>query len=95
MLHSLILVSADICFSSIQGVVSSNIYIDSPQYYVGHGVVLAYLFVFLLCGSLITRFLLVQENKKRKAGERDRWMENKNEADMRLMGDNRYRYNFP
>lgn len=44
---------------------------DKPQYVLGHSVVLAYMALFLLGGSVLLRQLLVRENKKRRNGERD------------------------
>ncbi|KAI9663555.1 MAG: hypothetical protein M1831_002564 [Alyxoria varia] len=76
-------------YGNLNGVMSSNIYIDPPRYYVGHGVVLAYLFLFLFCGSIVTRWLLVQENKKRKEGKRDYWVDGKSEEEVSLLGDKR------
>ncbi|KAF2759338.1 MFS general substrate transporter [Pseudovirgaria hyperparasitica] len=78
-------------WGNLNGVVSSNIYQtkDAPQYYVGHGVVLAYLTLFYGLGSVVTHLLLRQENGKRRRGERDGWAEGKNEAEMELLGDKR------
>jgi len=76
----------------LNGVVSSNIYRqkDAPKYRLGHGVVLAYLVLFLFTGSILTSFSLRAENKKRRSGARDHWTEGKSEADVDLMGDKRY-----
>jgi len=60
-------------WGNLNGVVSSNIYRNGPQFYAGHGTVLAYLTIFLCVGSLVTRQLLDRENKKRLRGERDYW----------------------
>jgi len=78
-------------WGNLQGVVSSNIYRakDKPKYYLGHGVVLAYLSLFLFCGSLMTHLLLKAENKKRQAGKRDHWVEGKDDAEIRMLGDKR------
>jgi len=72
-------------------VVSSNIYQqkDSPQFRPGHGVVLAYMVLFLLGGSIMTTLLLRQENKKRIAGKRDHWAEGKSQDEVEKLGDNR------
>jgi hypothetical protein len=51
--------------------------------------VLAYLSLFLFCGSLMTHFLLKAENKKRQAGKRDHWVEGKDDAEIRMLGDKR------
>ncbi|KAK6002901.1 hypothetical protein QM012_001651 [Aureobasidium pullulans] len=78
-------------WGNLQGVVSSNIYRakDKPKYYLGHGVVLAYLTLFLFCGSLLTHLLLKAENKKRQAGKRDHWVEGKDESEIKMLGDKR------
>lgn len=69
--------------------VSSNIYrtSDKPRYFLGHGVVLAYLALFLLLGSFVTRMMLVAENKKRMGGKRDGWVEGKSEQEVQELGD--------
>jgi MFS family permease len=76
-------------WGNLNGVVSSNIYRqkDKPRFFLGHGVVLAYLALFLFGGSIITRFMLVAENKKRMAGKRDHWVEGKSEQEVLEMGD--------
>jgi hypothetical protein len=83
-------------WGNLNGVVSSNIYRtkDRPRFTLGHAVVLGYLSVFLLGGSIVTRILLVRENKKREKGERDHWVEGKSEEEIKEMGDRRpdFRY---
>lgn len=78
-------------WGNLNGVVSSNIYRqkDKPRFFLGHSVVLAYLTLFLLGGSIVTRMLLVWENKKRKEGARDVWVEGKSEKEVGEMGDQR------
>lgn len=78
-------------FGNLNGVVSSNIYRaqDKPNYYLGHGVVLAYMVVPLLLGGIATHFALEAENKKRLAGERDHWIEGKSQEEIALLGDRR------
>lgn len=51
--------------------------------------VLAYLTLWLFFGSIITRFLLIWENKKRRQGRRDHWVEGKSEREVVEMGDQR------
>ena len=70
---------------------ASNIYrqADAPNYRPGHGVVLAYLVLFLLIGSLCTHFYLEGENKKRQSGKRDAWSEGKSPLDLKKRGDMR------
>ena len=46
--------------------------------------------LFLLGGSILLRILLVRENKKRLAGERDAWIVGKSEEEIDLLGDKRY-----
>lgn len=79
-------------WGNINGVVSSNIYINDPEYYEGHGTVLAYLALFLCLGSIVTRQLLVRENKARKSGKRDYLTEGKSEAEIADMADGDARY---
>lgn len=78
-------------WGNLNGVVSSNIYRgrDKPRYFLGHGVVLAYLVLWLLGGSIVTRFLLARENKKRISGKRDEWVEGKSGAEVEALGDKR------
>ena len=78
-------------WGNLNGVVASNIYQvkDKPLYRKGHGVVLAYLTVFLFGGSLLQWFLLRKENAKRRMGGRDYWAEGKNQSEVELLGDNR------
>jgi MFS family permease len=78
-------------WGNLNGVVSSNIYrsADAPRFRPGHSVVLAYLMLWLFGGSVVTRFLLARENKKRLNGERDAWAEGKNEKEIEAMGDKR------
>jgi MFS family permease len=76
-------------WGNLNGVVSSNIYrqADKPRFFLGHGVVLAYLTLFLFGGSIVTRTMLMLENGKRKSGKRDHWVEGKNETEVLEMGD--------
>jgi hypothetical protein len=76
-------------FSNMNGVVSSNIYDpkEKPKYPTGHGTVLAYMIVCLLGGSIFMHLALRRENRLRRAGKRDHWLEGKNEEELRMMGD--------
>ncbi|KAK5107451.1 hypothetical protein LTR62_001249 [Meristemomyces frigidus] len=78
-------------WGNLNGVVSSNIYRaqDKPNYRLGHGVVLAYMVLFLLGGSLFTHFMLVAENKKRLAGKRDGRVAGLSRSEIELLGDMR------
>jgi MFS family permease len=79
-------------WGNLNGIVASNIYRpqDKPGYKLGHGVVFAYLTLFLLGGSLGTHFALKRENEKRRAGGRDGWVEGKSRSEVELLGDKRY-----
>lgn len=78
-------------WGNLNGIVSSNIYrqADAPQFYPGHGTVLAYLVVFLFGGSIVQYVLLRQENAKRRRGERDHWVEGLSQSEIELLGDKR------
>jgi hypothetical protein len=75
----------------LNGIVSSNIYRqqDAPNYRPGHGVVLAYLVLFLFGGSILTTTGLRMENKKRLSGQRDHWVQGKSQSEVELLGDHR------
>ena len=77
--------------TSPTGIVSSNIYRaqDKPRFKPGHAVVLAYEAVFLLGGSIVQHLLLRRENAKRRAGERDVWVQGKTEQEIEKLGDKR------
>ncbi|KAL4952173.1 putative MFS transporter [Aspergillus filifer] len=76
-------------WGNLNGIVSSNIYrgADKPDYYPGHGTVLAYLVLFQFGGSVIQYFLLRRENAKRRRGERDAWVEGLDQSKIRMLGD--------
>lgn len=76
-------------WGNLNGIVSSNIFPQSsgPRFLEGHGVVLAYLVVFLLGGSVLTHWGLERENGKRRAGERDFWVRGKSEEEIEELGD--------
>lgn len=76
-------------WGNLNGIVSSNIFPQSsgPRFLEGHGVVLAYLVVFLLGGSVLTHWGLERENGKRRAGERDVWVRGKSEEEIEELGD--------
>ncbi|CAK7274821.1 hypothetical protein SEPCBS119000_006368 [Sporothrix epigloea] len=76
-------------WGNLNGAVSSNIYFDPPRYFVGHGVILAYMAIFLLGGSLLMTVLLRRENAKRKRGERDSWLDGLDEIEIEMLGDQR------
>lgn len=78
-------------WGNLNGIVSSNIYrtVDAPQYYPGHGIILAYLVLFLLVGSIVQYVLLRRENSKRRSGKRDQWVAGLDERQLYQRGDMR------
>lgn len=82
-----IVIGAVIGFGGLNGVVSSNIYFNPPKYTVGHSVILAYLIVGLLGGSLLLEWLLIRENKLRKEGKRDHWVQGLSKEEIEMLGD--------
>ena len=78
-------------WGNLNGVVSSNIYIKGdPGYRKGHGIVLAYLVLFLTGGSTILHFLLQRENARRRAGALDHIVQGKSKEEIEALGDVRY-----
>ncbi|RDW64706.1 MFS general substrate transporter-54 [Coleophoma cylindrospora] len=76
-------------WGNLNGIVSSNIYFQKPKYTVGHAVVMAYMIVCLLGGSIAMHVLLRRENAARRAGKRDHWVEGLNEKEREALGDRR------
>lgn len=76
-------------WGNLNGIVSSNIFFEGPRFYQGHGVILAYMVVFLLGGSLLMTTLLQRENRLRAEGKRDSWAEGKSELELEQEGDKR------
>ncbi|KAK2605840.1 hypothetical protein QQS21_003794 [Conoideocrella luteorostrata] len=76
-------------WGNLNGVVSSVIYRWPPRYFQGHGTIIAYLAVCMFGGSLLFTSMLSMENKKRRRGERDHWVEGKTEAEINALGDKR------
>lgn len=74
-------------WGNLNGIVSSNIYIDPPEYHIGHGVILAFLLVFLSGGSALMTVLLRVENRRRRLGKRDSLLEEKSEEEVKELGD--------
>lgn len=83
-------------FGNLNSVVSSNIYrqADSPRYFPGHGVVLAYLILFLFGGSVVNYIAQKKANANRAAGKKDYLLEGKTEAEILDLADfdPRFRY---
>ncbi|KNG89067.1 MFS transporter [Aspergillus nomiae NRRL 13137] len=78
-------------WGNLNGIMSSNIYrnADAPNYYPGHGTVLAYLTLFLFIGSVLEYFLLKRENRKRQRGDRDHRVEGLTSEEIAQLGDKR------
>jgi hypothetical protein len=78
-------------WGNMNGVVSSNIYMNSekPHYRTGHGIVLAYMVLFLFGGTCFMHFMLKRENNLRKSGRRDDLLQGKTESEIEIMGDKR------
>ncbi|CCM02520.1 uncharacterized protein FIBRA_04622 [Fibroporia radiculosa] len=72
-------------FGNINGAVSSNVYRseDAPWYRMGHGIVLAYIGIGLIC-SVSYIVLLKRENAKRDRGERDEIIQGVNDDQVHL-----------
>ncbi|KAI5848604.1 major facilitator superfamily domain-containing protein [Morchella snyderi] len=78
-------------WGNLNGVMSSNVYRgrDKPHYTLGHAIVLGYLAVGLLGGSILNYVLLQRENNKRKNGERDVWVQGLDQRQIEKLGDRR------
>lgn len=76
-------------WGNLNGVVSSNIYFKGPEYTVGHATVMAYMIVALLGGSILLEVLLRRENKLRRTGQRDHWVEGLTPQQVLALGDRR------
>jgi MFS family permease len=74
-------------WGNLNGIISANIYFSPPRYIEGHAVVLAFLVVFLLGGSLLMTSLLQLENKKRRLGRRSYVLDGKTKAEIDNLGD--------
>lgn len=76
-------------WGNLNGIVSSNIYFKAPKYTVGHAVIMGYMIVCLLGGSIALELLLIRENRLRKEGKRDHWVEGLTEKEVESLGDMR------
>ncbi|KAI2463084.1 MFS general substrate transporter [Annulohypoxylon bovei var. microspora] len=74
-------------WGNLNGIVSSNIYFNPPRYLEGHGVMVAYMTLFLFGGSVLMTTLLRIENNKRRQGKRDYRIEGKSAAEIEALGD--------
>ncbi|TVY17169.1 putative transporter [Lachnellula arida] len=76
-------------WGNLNGIISSNIFQKPPKYVSGHATILGYMIVFLLGGSIVLDLLLVRENKKRREGKRDHWVEGLSAKESETLGDMR------
>ncbi|KJR86005.1 uncharacterized protein SPSK_08988 [Sporothrix schenckii 1099-18] len=76
-------------WGNLNGIVSSNIYFAAPRYFVGHGVVLSYMALFLFGGSVLMTLMLRRENTRRKRGDRDGWVTGLTASEIDMLGDRR------
>ncbi|KAM5372976.1 hypothetical protein ACJZ2D_007187 [Fusarium nematophilum] len=76
-------------WGNLNGVVSSNIYLEAekPRYWSGHGVVLAYQVCFLLGGSIFMHFALRKMNRDRRQGKLDAQWDSLTDEDKWIRGD--------
>lgn len=84
-----VMVGVVVGWGNMNGVVSSNIYDpkEKPHYRTGHGIVLAYMALFLFGGTLFMHVALKRENRLRKEGKRDHWVQGKTEEEIEDLGD--------
>ncbi|KAF4469067.1 MFS transporter [Fusarium albosuccineum] len=80
-----------VMWNNLNGIGSSNVYRgqDAPNFRTGHGVVLGYIVVLLLGGSLLQTLVLRWENRKRRNGEHDSRIAGPSEFQLHLLGDKR------
>jgi hypothetical protein len=76
-------------WGNLNGIVSSNIYFQSPRFTVGHAVVLAYMVVCLFGGSILMTLLLRKENAAKLAGKRDHLVQGMSKQEAESLGDKR------
>ena len=76
-------------WGNLNGIVSSNIFYQAPRFAVGHGIILAYMILFLMGGSIVLELLLMRENRLRREGKRDHWTAGMTEEMAEKEGDRR------
>lgn len=76
-------------WGNLNGVVSSNVYINPPRFFEGHGIIVGYLFFGLFGGSVLFYAMLRRENRLRLAGKRDHLVEGKTAKEIDGMFDGR------
>lgn len=76
-------------WGNMNGIVSSNIFFDSPRFIEGHATIIAYMTVCIFGGSLLMMTLLNRENAKRRSGKRDYLVEGLDPKEIEMLGDNR------
>ncbi|KAL8394132.1 hypothetical protein RB595_002203 [Gaeumannomyces hyphopodioides] len=76
-------------WGNLNGVASSHIYFSPPRFVEGHAVVLGFMAVFLLGGSVLMTLLLRAENARRLRGGRGGWAEGRTRREVEALGDMR------
>ena len=78
-------------WGNLNGVVSSNIYLDreNPRYWTGHAVNLGFQSICLLGGSVLMHVCLRRANANRRAGKMDEQWGKMTEEERAIAGDNR------
>jgi MFS family permease len=78
-------------WGNINGIMSSNVYQarDAPWYRPGHIVIFCYLTIGLLFGSIAQHFYLRWENRARRNGKRDHYIQGLSDKEISAMGDKR------
>lgn len=76
-------------WGNLNGVVSSNVYRWPPRYIAGHATIVGYMFICTFGGAVLMMYGLSRENKKRRNGERNHWVEGKTAEEIYMLGDQR------
>ncbi|KAL2183949.1 MFS general substrate transporter [Thermothelomyces heterothallicus CBS 203.75] len=74
-------------WGNLNGIVSSNVYFNSPRFPEGHAVMIGYLALCLFGGSVLNSLLLRRENARRRRGERDHWVRGLSDKEIEDRGD--------
>ncbi|CAN6636524.1 high-affinity nicotinic acid transporter [Trichomonascus vanleenenianus] len=76
-------------WGNLQGIVFSNVYLarDAPLYRIGHGISLAYLTLFLFCGSIALLVYCRVQNKRKADGKLDHILIGKSAEEIAILGD--------
>lgn len=74
-------------WGNLNGIVSSNIYRTAPKYTSGHAVVMGYMILFLLGGSITMHLALKRENRLKREGKMDHLVEGLTPEERHMLGD--------